>query len=629
MTNRIQIRRLAWLALLMGAAFAGLGYRLVDLQVLRHDELSIIAEERVQHEILLKPHRGDILDVKGKVLATSITVKTVGADPTLLGNCQADVARALAPLLHERETNLYEKLLPRLCRNEEGKIIPVQWVPLKGNVPLDDSWSSHGGPPGPTWPQIQAAMTNLSFGVDETKATKAQRKFYQRIREQAVYANDDQLRIYPNQRLAAHVIGYLQDDVGRDGIERTLDEKLAGVKGWRLTEVGRSLQDVEPRDGFNVVLSIDSVIQDIVESELADTMAKYTPISICGIVARPRTGEILAMATVPNFDPNTRTDGVAAFRNRVITDLAEPGSTFKIVVISGALNDGVVRPTDTFDCEHGHFYYGGRTLHDHEPFGVLSVQQIITKSSNIGAAKVGIQLGADRLYDYIRAFGFGEPTGIPLPGEVSGSRYVRKVSDWRKVTLAQIPMGQGICVTRLQMLMAMCAIANKGVLMHPMLVERLEDQDHKVVAKYAPQRVRQVISESTARLMVNALKTVATSEGTAVKAALDHYTVAGKTGTAQKVENGHYVQKFFTSFIGFFPADNPELCISITLDEPRGGHYGGQVAAPTFKRIAERAAKYLSIPPEDLKPPSVPDSIVAPDEVHTLKTASRFRIQTP
>jgi len=358
-------------------------------------------------------------------------------------------------------------------------------------------------------------------------------------------------------------------------------------------------------------------------------MTRYSPISVCGIVARPRTGEILAMATVPNFDPNERAAPPAALRNRVITDLAEPGSTFKIVVVSGALNDGVVRLTDPFDCEHSHFYYGGRTLHDHHAYGVLSVEQIITKSSNIGAAKIGIKLGADRLYDYIRNFGCGEATGIPLPGEVTGARYVRPVSNWRPVTIAQIPMGQGICVTRLQMLMAMCAIANKGVLMRPMLVNRLEDQNHIVVAKYTPQQVRQVISESTARLMVKALKTVVSPEGTAPNAALDHYTVAGKTGTANKVENGRYVEKFFTSFIGFFPADNPELCISVTLDEPKGGHYGGAVAGPIFKRIAERAAKYLSIPPEDLPNPAIPDPIAAPDPTRTLKTASRSSISTP
>lgn len=627
MTNRIQMRRLAWLALLLGAAFAGLGYRLVDLQVLRHDELAAKAQKKVETKLQLKSHRGDILDVKGKILATSVTVKMVGADPTLLGNRQADVARVLAPLLQQPERTLCELLTPKLRPNENGEMVPVRWVKLKENVPVDNSWDLQRGARETTWPQIQAAMKNLSFGIDEKKLSRADQQFYQRIREKAVYAVDDQLRMYPNQRLAAHVIGYLEDDAGKDGIERMLNEKLAGVDGWRATEVDRLRhevvtrreQDVEPRDGLNAVLTIDSVIQNIVESELADAMAKHTPISISGVVVRPRTGEILALATLPNFDPNRRPESFGALRDRVITDFNEPGSTFKIVVISGALNDGVVRLTDTFDCEHGHFFFANRTLHDHESYGVLSVQEIITKSSNIGAAKVGIKLGANRLYDYIRDFGFGEPTGIPLPGEVSAAHYVKPVSEWKKVSIAQIPMGHGICVTRLQMVMAMCAIANNGVLMRPMLVDRLEDRDHKVAAKYAPQRVRQVISEGTGRLMVKALKTVVTPEGTAAKAALEHYTVAGKTGTARKVENGHYVEKYFTSFIGFFPADNPELCISVTLDEPKGGYYGGQVAAPIFKQIAERAAKYLSIPPEDPQLPSLTDSIAAPGEPRALK----------
>ncbi|HEY5912816.1 MAG TPA: penicillin-binding protein 2 [Verrucomicrobiae bacterium] len=503
---------------------------------------------------------------------------------------------------------------------------------------MEASWDQRRGPRETTWEQIQGAMTNLSFGIEETKLPRSEKEFYRRLRKEAIYAQNDQLRVYPNQALAAHVLGYLTADgpegeIGKDGIERTLNEKLAGVSGWRVTEVDRQRhevvtrreQDVEPRDGLNVVLTIDSVIQNIVESELADAKAKHSPISISGIVVRPRTGEILALATLPNFDPNSRNAPLDALRNRVIADLAEPGSTFKIVVVAGALNDGTVRLTDSFDCEHGHFFYANHTLHDHESYGVLSVQEIITKSSNIGAAKIGIKLGANRLYDYIRAFGFGEPTGVPLPGEVSGSLYLKKPGEWKKVTLAQIPMGHGICVTRLQMTMAMCAIANNGVLMRPVLVDRLEDRDHNVLAKYAPQRVRQVISEPTAKLMVKALKTVVTPEGTAAKAALEHYTVAGKTGTARKVENGNYVQKYFTSFIGFFPADNPELCISITLDEPKGGYYGGQVAAPIFKQIAERAAKYLSIPPEDAEAPSNPDGIVAPLEGRPLKTAAHLR----
>jgi cell division protein FtsI/penicillin-binding protein 2 len=304
------------------------------------------------------------------------------------------------------------------------------------------------------------------------------------------------------------------------------------------------------------------------------------------------------MATLPNFDPNNPGAAPAdARRNRVVTDVVEPGSTFKIVVISGALNDGTVKLDDMFDCQHGHFAFAGKILHDHEPYDMLSVKGIITKSSNIGAAEVGIKMGEQRLYDYICSYGFGTRTGLPLPGEVKGISYAPK--NWSKVSVAQIPMGQGIAVTRLQMMMAMCAIANDGVLMQPMIVKQLEDREGNVVARYSPQSVRRIVGENAVKNMVEALKTVPTKEGTAPKAALEHYTVAGKTGTAQKPEpGGGYGHKYVASFIGFFPADNPEICISVVLDEPKEGYYGGQVAGPIFKDIAERAANYLNIKPD-------------------------------
>jgi cell division protein FtsI/penicillin-binding protein 2 len=354
-------------------------------------------------------------------------------------------------------------------------------------------------------------------------------------------------------------------------------------------------------------------------------MVKHSPISISGIVIRPRTGEILAMATLPNYDPNNPGSAPAdARRNRVISDIAEPGSTFKIVVVSGALNDQTVRLTDTFDCENGHFHYAGRNLRDHEAYSVLSVERIITKSSNIGAAKIGIKMGENRLYEYMRNYGFGDRTGIPLQGEVWG--IVHSVKNWSKVSIAQIPMGQGVSVTSLQMIMAMSAIANDGWLMRPMLVDRLEDRNHTVMAKYSPQRVRQVISEPAVKLMVAALKTVASTNGTAPKAALQHYTVAGKTGTAQKSGGpaGYLPGKYYSSFIGFFPADNPELCISVMMDEPRQGYYGGQTAAPVFKQIAEAAANYLNIRPEDAEEPSIPEFSAA-----GVRQASIAAPQTP
>jgi cell division protein FtsI/penicillin-binding protein 2 len=620
MAKRLQYKRLLLLALLLGAAFAGLGYRLIDLQVLRHEEFHAKAVQNTEREIFREPRRGDILDVKGNLLATSVFVKTVCADPVLLGDRQSVVARVLAPILQVGEGELYQRLLPRLRQSATGEIVTNRYVVLKRKVSVE------------TWEKIQTVMNGLSFGVDEKQLPRSQRAFLKDLRAKAIFVDpaDDQQRVYPNQSLAAHVLGFVGmqerevggadvlETSGKEGIEFALNAKLSGVRGWRVTEKdrrGHELvalrdQDVEPRDGLNVVLTIDSVIQHIVESALAEAMEQHTPISISGIVVRPHTGEILAMATLPNFDPNTPgSSSPDARRNRVIADVVEPGSTFKIVVVSGALNEHVVTLTDALDCEHGHFAFAGRVLHDHESYGVLSVQNIIMKSSNIGAAKIGIRLGENRLYDYIRNFGFGVRTGIPLPGEVSG--IVHPPKQWSKVSIAQIPMGHGIAVTRLQMAMAMCAIANRGLLMRPSLVDRLEDRNGNVVAKYTPQPVRQVMTEPTAKLMVAALKTVVSPDGTAPKAALEHYSVAGKTGTAQKAGVGGYLPgKYVSSFMGFFPAENPELCISIVMDEPKQGYYGGQIAAPVFKRIAEGAANYLNIRP-DLKDnePDAPDAI--------------------
>ncbi len=580
--------------------FSGLGYRLVDLQVIRHHDLQTRAEHNTKRTISRPPMRGQILDIRGNPLATSIPAKIICADPSLLGDRRADVARALAPVLGTNDTFLFDRLAPHLRR--DGKT--NGYIVLKRKVPLD------------TWDAVKKTMSSLSFGVDEKKLKQSEKTFYSNLRTKAVFAEDDEIRVYPNGRLAAHVLGYVANDElqsGLNGIELAFNSKLTGVRGWLRTEIDKQQRElviyreeaVDPRDGLNVVLTLDAGLQHIAETELVEIMKKHTPVSVSCTIVRPRTGEILAMATMPNFDPNRPgTFPMDALRNRIISDIAEPGSTFKIVVISAGLNEEVVRLTDVFNCEHGHFAYAGKVLHDHESYGDLSVMNIITKSSNIGSAKVGLRLGEQRLYKYMTDFGFGTKTGIPLPGEVSG--IVHPVDKWTKVSIAQIPMGQGVAVTPLQMVMAMCAIANHGVLMRPMLVDRLENSDGKIVAKYQPQPVRAVATERAVKDMITALKTVPTKDGTAEKAHMEHFTVAGKTGTAQKVEHGHYASgKYFSSFIGFFPADNPEICISIVIDEPKNGHYGGQTAAPFFKEIADRAANYLNLKPDIEVQPSI------------------------
>lgn len=602
------------------AGFAGLGYRLVDLQILQHEKLKALAERRTRMEMVLEPIRGDILDRNGVVLATSKMheYRKVCADPTFTWRRQAQLARLLSGYLGQPATKLHQQLLPQVRKKADGSLVTNRYVVLKEKVEVE------------TWNRIHDAMTRLQVGIPEEALTAEDRRALKNLRR-SVFAQkvEEQERDYPNERLGAHVLGFTgwgETEVnrrkvtlnkGKEGIERVLDAKLRGVPGLRISEKDarqdelitfRDL-DVEPQHGQHVVLTIDSVVQHILEEELAVGMKEHNPISIGGVVLKPRTGEILAMANLPDFDPNRPGDFPAsARRNRLITDVIEPGSTFKAIVIAGALSEGLVGLEDKFYCEQGRFYYGGRVLHDHDPYKDLTVEQIITKSSNIGAAKIGLLLGPEKLQHYIRAFGFGARTGVPLLGESPG--IVHPISRWSKVSIVQLPMGHGIAVNRLQMMMAMAAMANDGWLMRPMLVDRIVNQNGEITAKYYPQRVRQVVSARAARDMMQAMKTVPREGGTARAAQLDRYTVAGKTGTAQKVKptGGYYQKKFVASFIGFLPADNTELCIGIFLDEPRGKYYyGGLTAAPVFKRCAERMASYLAIPPDVMEEPEEPN----------------------
>jgi cell division protein FtsI/penicillin-binding protein 2 len=610
MTAVTQTRKLNVMALLLCGALIVLGGRLIDLQVFQHEHLQQLAEENTVRKFERQPMRGQILDRRHIPLATSQPAKIVCADPTLIGNSRGAVAHLLAPLLQMDEAQIADRLVPRL-HEVDGKTNYSKFVVLQRKVPLD------------TWAKIQKSMASLHPSLDESKLSKSDRAFFLALRTKAIFADDDQVRAYPAQRLGAHVIGYVSGDelqTGLSGIEHSFNKALSGIPGWRVTEMDRRQrelvayrdQDVAPRDGLSVVLTLDEGLQNIVESELAAAVEKQHPISASCIITRPKTGEVLAMATLPNFDPNH--PGVSpmdALRNRAVSDVYEPGSTFKIVVVTGGLDEHLVTLNDLIDCENGHFFYAARTLHDHKPYGLLTVENIITKSSNIGAAKIGIRLGEEQLYQYIHNFGFGDRTGIPLPDESPG--ILHSLTNWTKISIAQIPMGQGVSVTPLQLTMAMSAIANHGILMRPMLVSRLEDPDGKVVAQYQPQAVRRVASPEAIRDMVTALKTVVSHDGTAYQGHLDHYTVAGKTGTAQKAEGGHYVEKFYSSFVGFFPADDPELCIYVVMDEPKDGHMGGIIAAPVFHAIAERAANYL-----DLKP----DIEVVPAPSQTLTVAA-------
>jgi cell division protein FtsI (penicillin-binding protein 3) len=622
-----QFKRLLVLLGLVALAFVGLGFRLVDLQVWRHDELSNLAEKKTQQTEWQEAKRGDILDANGNLMATSVSVKTICANPSLIGGQQAVVARALAPLLQMSEADLLQRLIPRIVKNSKGEIVTngLYYVRLQKNVTEE------------TWQKIQTTMSQLSFGVDEKELSKADRTFLRSLRQYAISAESDQLRVYQNGALASHVLGFvgtlentnhISEIFGCDGVEKFFNDKLSGASGWRVTGfdsrknelVELRDEDVQAKNGLNVVLTIDTAVQHILEQALADAVEKHAPANITGIVMRPRTGEILALASLPSFDPNdSRTINTNTEPNRVISDVMEPGSTFKTIVISGALNEHVVNLNDTVFCENGVFHYAGITLHDSEGhhFGNLTVQQVLQKSSNIGASKIGIQLQAPKLYDYMTDFGLGAFTGIPLPHEASAKNFVRPADKWGKYSIAQIPMGQGVAATRLQMAMAVGAIANGGVLMRPMLVKRLEDSNGNVVQQYVPQSVRRVVTEETAKEMVEALKTVVSKDGTAPLAAITNYIVAGKTGTAEKTEEGHigYVAgKYVVSFIGFFPADNPQVCISIVMDSPKEGGraFGGALCGPVFHQVAARCASYLNIPPDG----NLQQPLVAADSSH-------------
>ncbi len=463
--------------------------------------------------------------------------------------------------------------------------------------------------------EVKRVMAKFTVDDPEVTISRKKQKFVHDLRQLAVFADrreEAQMRLYPSGKLAAHVLGFVgrDDHIGKEGIEKVLQSELTGARGWRIIEIDKGkrervehrVQDVSARNGLNAYLTIDSGVQNIAEMELALAMEKHQAAGVTAIVVSPRNGNVLAMANLPNFEPVHYGDfDASARRNRAVTDMFEPGSTFKAVTVSAALNERYVTLESKFNCEDGLFRFGGHVLRDGgRKFDKLSVKEIIGKSSNIGSAKIAIGLGASTLHQYIKEFGFGSRTGIDLTGEAVG--IVHPPKKWRKVTISRVPMGQGIAATPLQIVMMMSAIANGGRLMQPRVIDRLEDEKGRVIVKYPVKTVRQVISPTTAKQVTEALKTVIAKGGTARSAELDFYTVAGKTGTAQKAGGGRYIPgKYYTSFVGFLPADKPELCILVAVDEPQGDYGGGKVAAPIFKAIAGRTASYLGIAP-DKKP---------------------------
>jgi cell division protein FtsI/penicillin-binding protein 2 len=544
----------------LSLAFTALVGRLVQLHVLRHDELRLKAAANHGEVRKRQGRRGEIRDCHGNLLANSQSVRIVCADPSITISNAGVAAAKLSPLLNMDAATLRAKLTG-----------PGKYVRLKQKV-------------------------------DEETV--------QRIRSlklKGIVYEDQYLRTYPHDSEASHYIGFVDaDHKGVQGIEAAMNQYLEGVGGYEIIErdrKGREIralrtEGIEPRDGYHVVLTLDQVIQHIAEVELGKAITEFRPHAGVIIVSRPKTGEILAMGCWPTFNLNNAGAAPAnARRNRCISDVAEPGSTFKIVNISGALNDGTVRLSDTFQCESGAWLYAGRILHDAHPYGILTVEQILYKSSNIGAAKIAVKMGVGRLYEYIHRYGFGRKTGIGLPGEVSGIAH--PLANWTKLSITRIPMGHEIAATPIQMLMAMNAICNGGKLMKPLVVKRVVDGNGRVILENQPQPIGQPIAPAASVLMTTALRKVPTPDGTAARAAVDGYDAAGKTGTAQKIEGGQYVRKYYSSFIGYLPANDPEISILVSLDNPSGGvYYGGSVAGPVFRRVAEKVVEYLGIPPQ-------------------------------
>lgn len=432
-------------------------------------------------------------------------------------------------------------------------------------------------------------------------------------------------RYYPNSLLAAHVIGFSDvDNRGLEQLELTYDNYLKGASGWcmvkrdaRQRELLLERSFIPPKDGYDLVLAIDTTIQFIAEKELDAAFKKHHANGASIIIINPYSGEILALANRPTFDLNNYKDtNTESRRNRAICDMFEPGSVFKIVTASAALAENRVTENDKFFCENGQYQVANHILHDHTPHGILTFREVIEQSSNIGTTKVAQKLGPQIIYQYEKLFGFGDLTKVDLPGEVRG--VVIKPAAWSKTSIGAVPIGQEVGVTAIQLVTAISAIANGGYYVRPFVVKSVQDKHGELIKEFKPTVAKRVISADIAS-RIKSIITGAVERGTGKLARPPSFTAAGKTGTAQKVEpNGTYSQtKFFASFIGFVPADNPQIAMAVVFDEPHPSHFGGTVAAPVFAKVAENVLKYLQSTKQE-----IPKSI---EDAHPKETLARLR----
>ena len=584
--NRNEQARAAIVCFALVGVFSLFSVRLIYLQVIQHDVYVALAAEKHVHKQIIYARRGVIRGCRGEPLAENQRVYDVVAAGSHIRNATA-LAQAIAGQLEMDPAELEAKLKATVTRTlaEKKEISKV----LKKGV-------------------SEEVVDNIKRVTNDPQH-----------RLDGIYFDVDFDRVYPNGSLLAQVVGYL--DGGHDpklGIEKSMDDFLRGTNGSRYLEEDRKGHELvqyrgletEAKNGCDVRLTVDLQLQNIVESELDAACEQYKPKMAAAVMVRPQTGEILAMASRPTFDCNDADhSNPEQQKDRPVCDMIEPGSTFKIVVTSAAVEEKVATPDTKIYCENGAYSYAGHILHDAHPMGMLTLHQVLAHSSNIGAAKLAIQLGKDRYYQYIRRYGFGQTTGISLPGEIPG--LVNPPYRWSDLDITRVPMGQSVAVTPLQMAIAMSAVANGGMLMKPMIISEIDDADGRPVVTYSPTQVRRVISADTAKKIVSALKDVVSKEGTAKDAAVPGFTVGGKTGTAQKIDprggymEGHYV----VSFVGFMPAEDPKFTLLVVIDDPetkKGEAFGGTVAAPIFAKIAKRAADYLELQPTlPVEPPGL------------------------
>jgi len=535
---------------------AGLGVKLFGIQIRQGQHLAERATRQYERLLPVLSRRGTIYDRAGRELAVSLRVSSLFAQPAAVPDA-ARAARLLASVLHQPP----RELQARLASDK-----PFVWLKRQ----LD--------------PAEAEAVADLGLkGIGLVPESR---------------------RYYPREELAAHVLGMVGvDERGLEGIEHLYDDLLGGKPEYitaRQDALGRLIyrqESPEPKAPiYDVYLTLDEVLQYVTERELARAVERSRAKAGTALVLDPYTGEILALANRPTFDPNRyRAAGAAARRNRAATDYFEPGSVFKVILAAAAVEEGVVRPGDQFHGENGAIVVSGTTIRDHEKHGWLTVREILAQSSNVGAIKIAQKLGKSLFYHYISGFGFGAVTGVDVPGETPG--LIRRPKSWSALSLSVLSLGQEISVTPVQLAAAFGAVANGGQLVRPHVVRGLRTTDGQAARAVEPAVIRRVISPETSRAVLDMLRAVV-EEGTGKEAALPEHAVAGKTGTAQKVEGGRYShRKVVASFVGMVPAEQPRLVILVVIDEPETLRWGGSIAAPAFREIAREAVQYLKIPP--------------------------------